>query len=483
MGIGRKAHKLLAMIQKHGLAGLLIKYLERKGDREDQQYQKNWQSEQLTREEWQRQRDTRFPHMPLISVVVPAYETPEPFLRALVDSLQNQSYENWQLCIGDGSSSQRMQQLLEQLHQEDSRIVYCRLEENGGISQNTNGALALAQGSYVGFMDHDDCLAEDALYEVVRLLNQEKCRVIYTDEDKVDAHGTSHFRPHRKPDYNPELLRHYNYICHFVVVERELLQQLGGLRSAYDGSQDYDLLLRLSEQVEYFHHIPRILYHWRAHEQSTAGSSLSKDYAYTAGMAALQDYMDRNGIPARVEARKGRQSYEVRYQVSSRNIPLLKLGEWNRWEENLASFPQEDYVLIFDGSEVKKPGRKLQQQLFSNTAVEKAGMVGVRVARGGRLLAAGYDMTEAGQLKAQFSGLPVCFRGPFDRAVIPQNVDAVPLSMVLIHRRFLPALEELLGQYGKEDKQVAFALAEQIRHAGWQVVLDAEITVTVHANK
>ena len=148
MGIGNKLRYLLGMVQKHGVTGLVIKFLERKGDREDQEYQNNWQEEILQREEWERQRETRFPKMPLISVVVPAYETPEPFLRTLVNSLQRQSYENWQLCIGDGSASDKVQQILTELREKDERITFSRIK-NSGISENTNAALALAQGSYV----------------------------------------------------------------------------------------------------------------------------------------------------------------------------------------------------------------------------------------------------------------------------------------------------------------------------------------------
>lgn len=491
MGIGKKARYLLAMVQKHGLTGLLVKYLERRSDREDQEYQKDWQKEALRQEEWERQRQTRFQRMPLISVVVPAYETPEPFLRALVESLQKQSYENWQLCVGDGSVSDDTQRLLEELGGEDDRITFCRLKENGGISANTNAALTLAQGSYVGFMDHDDCLAEDALFQVARVLNENpSCRVFYTDEDKIDASGEQHFRPHRKPDYNPELLRHYNYICHFVVVEKKLLDQVGGLRSDYDGSQDYDLLLRLSERVDRFYHIDRILYHWRAYEQSTAGSSLSKDYAYEAGRRALDDYMKRNGIAAAVSDQNGRQSYRVQYLPKPCSVPVMDIRNRSQWE-NLAEDSQEgDYILLYDGALVKKPTGKHQRELLGFTSVGPVGLVGVRLSSHGRLLSAGYTEKKDGTLQPQFAGLPVYFRGPFDRAVIPQNVAALPLACVLIHKSFLPFFASLFDtaaeSYGsdtrmkrteQEEHALALNLANQVRRAGYEIVLDAEITL------
>ncbi|MGN0343022.1 MAG: glycosyltransferase [Roseburia sp.] len=476
MGIGKKARYLSAMVQKHGLTGLVVKYLERRNDREEQEYQRNWRKETLRPEEWEMQRQTRFQRMPLISVVVPAYETPEPFLRELVASLKQQSYENWQLCIGDGSVSDSTQRLLEQLSKEDDRITFCRLKENGGISHNTNAAIGLARGSYVGFMDHDDCLAPNALFEVVRKLNEEpECRVIYTDEDKIDASGEEHFRPHRKPDYNPELLRHYNYICHFVVVERELLEQVGCLRSAYDGSQDYDLLLRLSEQTDRFGHIDLVLYHWRAHSQSTAGSSLSKDYAYEAGLHALEDYVKRNTLPAVVTAKKGRQSYGVRYLPGSCSLSVIDIRNREQWEKLTGDEGAEEYVLLYDGARVKKLTARQQREMLGFTQVEKVGMVGVRLSTHGRLLSAGYVRKQDGTLQEQFAGLPVHFHGPFDRAVIPQNVAAVPLACVLIHKRFLPQLAELFASTAVEN--LPLALADQVRRAGYQVILDAEITL------
>lgn len=489
MGIGNKVHYLLGLVQKHGLTGLVVKFLERKNDREDQEYQKNWQSESLQREEWECQRKAVFPQMPLISVVVPAYETPEPFLRSLVESLQQQTYGNWQLCVGDGSVSDKVQQVLASLQELDDRICFCHVK-NGGISENTNAALKLVRGSYVGFMDHDDCLAEDALYEVVRVLNENPdCQVLYTDEDKIDASGEHHFRPHRKTDYNPELLRHYNYVCHFVVVEKMLLDQVGGLRSAYDGSQDYDLLLRLSERVRRFYHIDRILYHWRAHEQSTAGSSLSKDYAYEAGQRALDDYMKRRGIPAQVCAKKGRQSYTVHYLPGSCSFPVLNLRDKSQWETLTGNSAGGEYVLLYDGTLIKRPGDGLQQELFGYTLVGKVGMVGVRFSSHGKLLSSGYQLDSDGRLQPQFAGLPVKFHGPFDRAVIPQNVTALPLTCVLLNTRFLPMLVDLISAYYKtgvghpqdaspwSDMDLALALADQIRQAGYTVVLDADQTL------
>lgn len=489
MGIGNKLRYLLGMVQKHGVTGLVVKFLERKGDREDQEYQNNWQEEILQREEWERQRETRFPKMPLISVVVPAYETPEPFLRTLVNSLQRQSYENWQLCIGDGSASDKVQQILTELREKDERITFSRIK-NSGISENTNAALALAQGSYVGFMDHDDCLAEDALFEVVRAINQHPgCQVIYTDEDKIDASGEHHSRPHRKTDYNPELLRHYNYICHFVVVEQELLSQVGGLRREYDGSQDYDLLLRLSQRVDRFYHIDRILYHWRVHEQSTAGSSLSKDYAYEAGRRALEDYMKQSGIPAQVGAKKGRQSYRVHYLPGSGSIPVVDLRDTGRRESLAGDSADGEYVLLYDGAVVKRPGIKQQWELLGYTLAGRVGMVGVRLSAHRKLLSAGYQVDSKGGLQPQFAGLPVYFHGPFDRAVIPQNVAALPLTCILLHRSFLPALTQLISEHPAtksgnpvdaapwRDMDLALTLADQIRQAAYEVVLDAEITM------
>ncbi len=195
MGLTKKAAYAVGMIRKHGLRGLAIKVMETKYEPIDHEYTKNWQNYMVTKEEWKVQRNTLFEHMPLVSVVVPLYETPECFLRELIEGMLGQSYENWELCLADGSPTDKIERFLAENYKEDARIRYRRLLENGGISENTNEAVAMAMGEYIGLLDHDDVLAANALYEVVRMLNAHPdAQVIYSDEDKIDAESGIHSR-------------------------------------------------------------------------------------------------------------------------------------------------------------------------------------------------------------------------------------------------------------------------------------------------
>lgn len=276
------------------------------------------EEEALSREQ-RAQESHRFSYEPLISIVVPAYETDETYLEDLLDSVRNQTYSGWELIIADASVGSRVENTVKQRSAEDEkvsptdtkRIRYIRLQENQGISNNTNAAIEAARGDYIALMDHDDILTRDALYSMVEKLNEygdqesEAVLAVYSDEDKCDGAAERFYEPHLKPDFNLDLLLSNNYICHFLMVKASLMKKLK-LRAEYDGAQDYDLVLRLagliSEQAEVTEtgdgqpeggvilHVPKVLYHWRCHEGSTAGNTESKRYAYEAGKRALEAY-------------------------------------------------------------------------------------------------------------------------------------------------------------------------------------------------
>ena len=254
--------------------------------------------------ELERQKKTTFKYSPKISFVVPLYKTPEKYLRRLVESLQDQTYSNWELCFSDGSGAQSpLTDLLKELSAKDKRIKYVSHNEALQISQNTNSAIEIAAGDFIAFADHDDELTPNALFECVKALNDRpQTLVIYTDEDKMSMDGHKFFQPHFKPDYNPDLLCTVNYICHLFVVSRKVIEKTGGLRSEFDGAQDYDFVFRCVETVkdEEIYHIPKILYHWRCHEDSTAENPESKLYAFEAGRRAVQEHYNRIGVNAEV---------------------------------------------------------------------------------------------------------------------------------------------------------------------------------------
>jgi glycosyltransferase involved in cell wall biosynthesis len=259
----------------------------------------------------------RMRRLPRISVVVPTYNTPEPLLRRMVESVRGQLYPHWELCIADDASTEpHVRPVLEAYAQEDSRIRCIFRSENGHISRASNSALALATGEFVAFLDHDDELREHTLFHVAKALEEyPDADLLYSDEDKIDDNGRR-FDPAFKPDYTAGFLLEVNYICHLAVYRRSLLVELGGLRSGFEGAQDHDLALRAVERTapERIHHIPTILYHWRSVPGSTAGGVDEKPYAWEAGVRAVQEAMARRGItgvaergpvPGRIRIRKG----------------------------------------------------------------------------------------------------------------------------------------------------------------------------------
>lgn len=273
----------------------------------------------------EKQRKKKFKDAPLISVAVPAYRTPKVFLCQMIDSLKAQTYGNWELCIANGSPDDReMGQVLAKYASEDSRIRVMDLKENLGIAENTNQAIAMARGEFIGLMDHDDLLAPNALYEVVAAINREPLAdAVYTDEDKVTTDLDEHFQPHLKPDFNLDLLRSNNYICHFFVVRRSIVEKIGGFRREFDGAQDYDFIFRCVEASKKVVHVPEILYHWRTHKASTADNPASKMYAFDAGKRAIEAHLQRTGTNGTVSHTPDLGFYRVQYPVQGK--PLVSI--------------------------------------------------------------------------------------------------------------------------------------------------------------
>ena len=273
----------------------------------------------------EKQRHHHFEYSPLISVAVPAYRTPEKFLAQMIDSLLAQTYGNWELCIANGSPEDgAMKKVLEEYTKKDSRIRVSELTENKGIAGNTNAALEMARGEFVGLLDHDDLLAPNALYEIVRALDEDRTLdAVYTDEDKVTTELDEHFQPHLKPDFNLDLLRSNNYICHFFVVRRSIVQKVGGFRQEFDGAQDHDFIFRCIETAEKVGHIPEILYHWRTHKASTADNPASKMYAFDAGKRAIEAHLKRTGTEGTVSHTPDLGFVRVKYPVQGQPLVYI----------------------------------------------------------------------------------------------------------------------------------------------------------------
>ena len=231
------------------------------------------------------------------SIIVPLYNTPLHFLDEMIVSVINQKYSNWELCLADGSDGQHVEEVrkhVEKYSVNDSRIKYKRLEKNEGISSNTNEALKMATGDFIVLFDHDDLLTKDALYEFAKAIQKDnECDCVYSDEDKTDETSHVFFDAHFKPDFNIDLLCSVNYICHLFAVRKELVDKYGGFRSEYDGSQDHDFILRMTEKARKTVHVPMVLYHWRVHSNSTAQDPAAKMYCFTAGQKAIRAHYER----------------------------------------------------------------------------------------------------------------------------------------------------------------------------------------------
>ncbi len=262
------------------------------------------------------------------SILVPAYETREEYLRAMLDSVLDQTYGNFELLLSDASKSDRVEMIVKCY--EDPRIKYRRLKHNGGISANTNQALMYATGDYAALLDHDDLLTPDALYEMAKEIQRQEeeniqLLMLYSDEDKCDGNAQNYFEVNRKPKFNLDLILSNNYICHFLVMKRQLMQELC-FRTVCDGAQDFDLVLRAVSHMLGkdktrtvrtdlpIAHIPRVLYHWRCHEGSTASNPASKQYAYDAGKRAVEDFLRRRNWKGKVSHIRHLGFYRVDYQ-------------------------------------------------------------------------------------------------------------------------------------------------------------------------
>jgi O-antigen biosynthesis protein len=311
----------------------------------------------------------RFSARPLISILLPVYNTNPAHLERAVQSVVDQLYPHWELCVSDDASTEPgVRALLESAERRDSRIKVIYRGTNGHIAANSNSALKLATGDYVGMLDHDDELSEDALFWCADEIEKHPdSAIIYSDEDKLDSEGRC--EPLFKPDWNPALVTSQNYLSHFAVYRRSLLERVRGFRAGFEGSQDHDLLLRCAEFAapNHIRHIPRILYHWRSHPGSTAAELQAKPYALEAGVRAVREHLERRGIAAVVRPLLD-QYYQVEYALPSRPpkvaviIPTaLRLEFAERCITSVlrdTTYPQVEFIVTTDRNQVESAQQK-----------------------------------------------------------------------------------------------------------------------------
>ena len=518
-------------MKHYGIKGFWIRLHER-FEPEEVPYGPWYEAYIPTEEELEAQRKKKWSYAPKISIAVPAYKTPELFLRQLIQSLQDQTYDNWELCIANASPQDAsMEYVLKSCSAMDSRIVWKKLKENRGISENTNEAFSMATGDYVGLLDHDDLLAPNALYEIAAALEKEpETEALYTDEDKVRGEQLEHFQPHLKPDFNEDLLRSNNYICHFFVVKRTLLQKVGGMRKEFDGAQDYDFIFRCTEAAGKICHIPEILYHWRTHEASTADNPQSKLYAFEAGKRAIEENLKRRGLQGEVSHTKDYGFYRVKYAVQGEPLVSIiipnkdaktDLEKCIRSVKEKSSYKNYEILIVENNSETeeifayykelsKDPAIRLLKwkkefnySAINNFAAKKArgeyllflnndtevitedwiqellgicqrqgtGAVGARLYYGDHTIQhAGTVIGIGGIAGHMFVNLPGERTGYMHKAALIQDLSAVTAACMLVKRE---AFEEVGGF--EEQLSVAFNdvdLCLRLREKGYLVVYD-----------
>lgn len=359
-----KIKKIDSYIKAYGI-GKTVGLLYEKATHKDQKDYERWlERHKITEAIREVQKETVFDKQPCFSIVVPLYKTQEKYLKELVESIKGQTYSNWELCLSDGSGGDSpLKEILKELEHSDSRIKVISSKESLQIAENTNAAIDIATGDYIVFADHDDILSVDALYECTKCINEnQEVDMIYSDEDKVSMDGQTYFEPHFKPDLNMDLLCSVNYFCHLVVVKRQLLEQAGKLNGEYNGAQDYDFVLRCVENTDAVYHIPKILYHWRAHMDSTAENPESKRYAFEAGRRAIQKHYERIGLKdAYVEETAYPGTYRTRYKYADKPKVSIIIDEITKKEllgKTLQSIKANDYpdyeVIIVDCREKKE---------------------------------------------------------------------------------------------------------------------------------
>lgn len=310
-----KLKKIFGKIKREGLINAIQNYVNKEATlKKELKIIRDYHL--ISEEERKQQKEFKFECEEKISIITPLYNTPKDFLIQLIDSVEKQTYSNWELCLADGSDldHEYVREICMKYMEADNRIIYKKLEENEGIVGNTNKAIQMATGTYLGLLDHDDILHESALYECMKEI-QNSADFIYTDEMKFEKKIDDSIDIVCKSGFGKDELRSHNYICHFVVFKKQLLDNMTEFyRREYEGSQDYDMVLRLTEKAEKIVHIPKILYYWRVHAGSVAQNLSVKQYAVDAAIKAISDQLKRSGEKGTVKCNL---PYETIYRMLS----------------------------------------------------------------------------------------------------------------------------------------------------------------------
>ena len=498
----------------------------------------------VSRQELFAQRKTKFSYAPKFSVVVPLYHTPAKFLKDLVRSMMYQSYANWELCLVNASPEDvHLTSLLENWAMRDKRIRVIRLEKNLGIAQNTNAGIAASTGEFIAFLDHDDFLEPDALFCYADALNKDKTiDVFYSDEDKTDEYAAHYFYPHFKSDFNIDLLHANNYMCHFLAVRKSLVDTVGGLNEKFDGAQDYDFVLRLTENTKKIYHCPRILYHWRCSNQSTAANQGNKMYAIHAGKAALNAHYKRIGWNARAQEGAVDGWYQTKFTLKEEPLVSILIpnkdhtddldvclnsfferADYQNYEfiiiENNSVLPETfayyekiekehdnvkvvyweagfnystinnfgfkfakgDYIMLLN-NDVELITSDIFQSMLGFCMRPEVGIVGAKLLYNDHTVQHAGVLVGAGGLADHvFKGIHEDDPGYMGRAISSQDVSAVTAACLLVKRSVYEEVGGLEDEFQVAFNDVDFCL--KVRKAGYLIVYDADVKLFHYESK
>ena len=426
----------ISYFRRNGLARSFYKAAERlAADRAEKDYRPCRADEETILA----QRNRVFDNPYRFSILVPVYETDPVLFREMLDSVGEQTYGNWELILADASADESRRSIVRDFMEEydlvckdrygtlHDKVVYLKLDENKGIAGNTNEALSHASGDYVGLLDHDDILENTALFDIMSAIEQEehsgrtsenirKVMAVYTDEDKVSEDGKVFFDPNRKPSFDPVLLCTNNYICHFFVADADLAKGTGGFDPEYDGAQDHDFILRCTEGIkrDLILHIPKVLYHWRSSNGSTAENPDAKLYAYEAGKRAVKDHFKRAGIKVNVSDSPHLGFFELEYEdyTGSSDDLLMILADDLR--------PEDERCIDIMKNAMSVPGI--------------GAVTGKIIGKDGRVESAGFDTDEEGNPVARCAGLKRHYSGYMHRASLDRLSDDFSPDCVLLRR-------------------------------------------------